>query len=134
MPVSTRSGKVLHPPTARRARARGRYHGRGHFSSYTRSISSSSSEEALQSPSPVRSPRRHMMEFFPKDPFQSQHIDTDDREIEPGNHSRQCDIPRTDRERETMTLMKKMKRWKSSLNISKNVVKIKISKKSWTFS
>ena len=39
------------------------------------------------------------MEFFPKDPFQSQHTNTDDREIEPGNHSRQCDIPRTDRER-----------------------------------
>ena len=39
------------------------------------------------------------MEFFPKDPFQSQHTDTDDREIEQGNHSRQCDIPRTDRER-----------------------------------
>ena len=39
------------------------------------------------------------MDFFPKDPFQSQHTDTDDREIEPGNHSRQRDIPRTSRER-----------------------------------
>ena len=39
------------------------------------------------------------MAFFPKDPFQSQHTDTDDREIEQGNHSQQRDIPRTDRER-----------------------------------
>ena len=37
-------------------------------------------------------------------------------------------------ERDTMTLMKKMKRWKSSLNISQNVVKTKTSKNSWTFS
>ena len=99
MPVATRSGNVFHPHTARRARARGRYRGRGHFSAYTRSISSSSSEEDLQSPSPVRPLLRHTMEFFPKDPFQSQHTETDDREIEQGNHSRQHDIPRTDRER-----------------------------------
>ena len=39
------------------------------------------------------------MEFFPKDPFQSQHTDTDDREIELGNHSWQRDIPKTDREK-----------------------------------
>ena len=39
------------------------------------------------------------MDFFPKDPFQSQHAETDDREIEQGNHSRQRDIPRTDRDR-----------------------------------
>ena len=37
-------------------------------------------------------------------------------------------------ERETMILMKKTKRWKSSLNISQNFVKTKTSKKSWTFS
>ena len=40
-----------------------------------------------------------MMEFFPKDSFQSQHNEADDRETEQGNHSQQCDIPRTDRDR-----------------------------------
>ena len=40
------------------------------------------------------------MEFFPKDPFQSQHAEIEDEhEIEQGNHSRQHDIPETDRER-----------------------------------
>ena len=39
------------------------------------------------------------MEFFPKDSFQSQHNEADDRETEQGNHSWQHDIPRTDRER-----------------------------------
>ena len=38
------------------------------------------------------------MSFFPKDPFQ--HTDTDDQEIEQGNHRRQHDIPRTSRERD----------------------------------
>ena len=37
------------------------------------------------------------MAFFSKDPFQ--HTDTDDQEIEKGNHSRQRDISRTNRER-----------------------------------
>ena len=97
MPIATRSGNVFHPHTVRCARSRGRYRGRGHFSVNTRSESSSSSEEALQSPSPVRTTLEHTMELFPKDPFQ--HTDTDDQEIEPGNHSRQRDIPRTDRER-----------------------------------
>ena len=107
MTVATRSGNVFHPHTARCGRARGRYRGRGHFSAYTRSVSSSSSEEALQSPSPIRSPRvqkefsinlrqtknplfqeipgnsrgyiplGHTMEFFPKDSFQSQHTETE---------------------------------------------------------
>ena len=35
---------------------------------------------------------------------------------------------------DTMTFMKKMKRWKFSLNTSQNVVKKKTSKKSWKFS
>ena len=107
MTVSTRSGNIFHPHTARRARARGRYRGRGRFSVNTRSVSSSSSEEASRSPSPVRSSRvqrdfsinlkqttnplyqkiPEIMQFFPKDPFQSQYTDTDDREIEQGNHS-----------------------------------------------
>ena len=107
MTVVTRSGNIFYPHTVRRGRARGRYHGRGRFSAYTRSVSSSSSEEASQSPSPVRSPRvqrnisinlrqtrnplfqeipetsrghiplGHTMEFFPKDPFQSQHTKTE---------------------------------------------------------
>ena len=105
MPVATRSGNVFHPLTARRARARGRYRGRGHFLVNKRSVSSSSSEEASRSPSPVRSSRvqrdfsinlkqttnplyqedPEAMTFFSKDPFQ--HTDTDDREIEQGNHS-----------------------------------------------
>ena len=99
MPVATRSGNVFHPLTASRTRARGRYRGRGHFSVNTRSVSSSSGEEASQSPSPVRSSRVQRdfsinlkqttnplyqevpktMDFYPKDPFQSQHTDTDDR-------------------------------------------------------
>ena len=119
MPVATRSGNVFYPQAVRRARARGQYRGRGRFSVNKRSVSSSSSEEASRSPSPVRSSRvqrdfsinlkqttnplyqeiPETMEFFPKDPFQSQHTDTDDRDIEQGNHSRQRDIPRTDRER-----------------------------------
>lgn len=37
-------------------------------------------------------------------------------------------------ERETMTLMKNAKRWKSSLNTSQNVIKTKTSKRSWKFS
>ena len=94
-------------------------------------MSSSSSEEALHSSSPVRSPRvqkefsinlrqtknplfqeipgtsrgyiplGHTMEFFPKDPFQSQHTEIEhEHETEQGNHSRQRDIPKTDRERD----------------------------------
>ena len=39
------------------------------------------------------------MEFFPKDSFQAQHNEADDRETEQGNHSRQHDIPRTNRDR-----------------------------------
>ena len=81
-------------------RARGQYHGRGHFSAYTRSISSSSNEEALQSPSPIRSPLGDTMEFFPKDLFQSPHTETEYQETKQGNHSRQRDIPRIDRERD----------------------------------
>ena len=57
MTVATRSGNILYPHTVRRGRARGQYRDRGRFSAYTRSVSSSSSEEALQSHSPVRSPR-----------------------------------------------------------------------------
>ena len=77
------------------------------FSVNTQSTSSSSSEEASRPPSPVKSSRvrkdfsinlrqtsnplyqeiPETMEFFPKDPFQSQHTDTNDREIEQGNHS-----------------------------------------------
>ena len=97
MPVATRSGNAFHPPTARRARARGRYRGRDRFSVNTRSKSSSSREEASQSPSPVRTTLRHKMTFFSRDPFH--HTDTDDREIEQGNHSQQRDIPKTDREK-----------------------------------
>ena len=119
MPVATRSCNVFHPHMARRARARGRYRGRGLFSVNTRPVFSSSGEEASWSPSPVRLSRvqrnfsinlkqttnplyqeiPETMELFPKDPFQSQHTETDDQEIEQGNHSRQRDIPRTDRER-----------------------------------
>ena len=46
------------------------------------------------------------MEFFPKDSFQSQYTDTEqpftrtEHETEQGNHSRQRDIPRTDREKD----------------------------------
>ena len=46
------------------------------------------------------------MEFFPKDLFQSQHTEIEqpstrtDRETEHGNHSRQCEIPRNDREKD----------------------------------
>ena len=40
------------------------------------------------------------MELFPKDPFQSQHAEIEhEHETEQGNHSRQRDIPRTDRDR-----------------------------------
>ena len=73
------------------------------------------------------------MEFFPKHSFQSQHNEANDRETEQGNHSRQRDIPRTDRER-YHDIDEEMKRWKSSLNTSQNVVNTKNSKKSWTFS
>ena len=133
MTVATRSGNVFYPQKLRRGQARGQYHGRGHFSAYTRSVSSSSSEEAVQSISPVRSPRiqRNLsinlkqtknplfqeipqnsqghvplgqtMEFFPKDPFHSQHIESEqpftrvDQKIEHGDHSRQCEMPRNDR-------------------------------------
>ena len=98
MPVATRSGNVFHPPEARCARARGRYRDRGRLSVNTRSESSSSSEEASQSPSPVRTTSEHTMSFVPnhRDPFQNS--DTDDQEIEQGNHRRQRDIPRTSRE------------------------------------
>ena len=61
MPVATRSGNVFHPHIVRRARARGWYRGRGHFLVNTRSESSSSSEEALQSPSPVIKTLEHTM-------------------------------------------------------------------------
>ena len=43
------------------------------------------------------------MEFFPKDPFHSQHTESEqpftrvDQEIEHGDHSRQCEMPRNDR-------------------------------------
>ena len=43
------------------------------------------------------------MEFFPKDPSHSQHIETEqpftrtDRDIEHGDHSRQHEMPRNDR-------------------------------------
>ena len=106
MTVATRSGNIFYPQKLRRGRARGRYHSRGHFSAYTRSVSSSSSEETAQSPSLIRSPQvqrnfsinlqqtrnplfqeipqnsqghvplTHTMEFFPKDSFQSQHTET----------------------------------------------------------
>ena len=51
-------------------------------------------------------PLGHTMEFFPKDSFQSQHAKTKqpftrtDRETKQGNHSRQCDIPKNDREKD----------------------------------
>ena len=119
MLVSTRSGNIFHPLSASRTRARGRYRGRGCFSVSTRSVSSSSSEEASRSPSPIRSSQvqkdfsinlkqttnplyqevPETMASFHRDPFQSHHTDTDDQEIEQGNHSQQRDIPRTDRER-----------------------------------
>ena len=136
MTVVTRSGNVFYPQKLRHGRARGRYCGRGHFLAYTQSVSSSSSEEAVQSLSPVRSPRvqrnfsinlkqtrnplfqeipqnsrghiplSHTMEFFPKDPFQSQHTETEqpfiriDQETEHGDHSRQREVPRNDREKD----------------------------------
>ena len=73
------------------------------------------------------------MEFFPKDPFQSQKNEADDREIEPSNHSWQPDIPRTSRERyhdideedEEVEILPK--------HIAK-CRKDKISKKLWKFS
>ena len=46
------------------------------------------------------------MEFFTKDPFQSQHSEAEhahamvDHESERGNHNRQHDIPRNDREKD----------------------------------
>ena len=87
-------------------RARGHNCGRDHFSIYTQSVSSSSSEETSQSPSPIRSPRVQrkfsinlkqtrnllfqevpktnkghtppgsMTELFSRGPFQSQHTET----------------------------------------------------------
>ena len=51
-------------------------------------------------------PLGHTMEFFPKDPFPSQHTENEqpftrtDHETEQGNHSRQRDIPKNDRERD----------------------------------
>ena len=101
MHVVTRSGNVFYPHMVRRGRARGRYHGRGHFLVNTRPISSSSGEEASRSPSPVRLSRvqrnfsinlkqttnplyqeiPETMEFFPKDPFQ--YVETEhEHEIE----------------------------------------------------
>ena len=57
MTVATRSGNMFYPLRLRRGRARGHNHSRGFFLVYTQSMSSSSSEESLQSPSPIRSPR-----------------------------------------------------------------------------
>ena len=86
MPASTRSGNAFHPPTARRARARGRYRGRGRLLVNTRSESSSSSEEASQSPSPVRTTSEHTMSSLHGNRDPLPHTDTDDQEIEQGNH------------------------------------------------
>ena len=57
MTVVTRSGNMFYPHKLRHGRARGQYYSRGHFLSYTQLVSSSSSEETSQSPSPVRSPQ-----------------------------------------------------------------------------
>ena len=48
---------MFYPHKLRRGQARGQYCGRGHFSVYTRSVSSLSSEEASRSPSPIGSSR-----------------------------------------------------------------------------
>ena len=97
MPIATRSGNIFHPPEARPVRARGRYRGRGRFAVNARSKSSSSCERISRSLSPVRTTPRHKMTSFSRDLFK--HLDTDDREIEQGNHSRQRDVPKTDSEK-----------------------------------
>ena len=58
--------------------------------------------ETSQGPTPLD----HTMEFFSKEMFQSQHTKIEqpftrtDRETKHGDHSRQCEIPKHNRERD----------------------------------